>query len=252
MRSGQYASTALAVLLAVGGTGFAHDIGGGSPVPDFELANMRGGFTTADGLVVRVGVQMDTLVNGTPVLRSILLPDTQSIRVYAKAVTAEGLAGLPKTIVPTMSGTRADTPQQPAPVVSYDVDRANGLSTPRIEQAPSPVAVAVTTSADMADDSTAVTPIAVPAGKSVDTQGGQVRVEQTASGPVVSLDSDTLEVHHLLGATAHVIANTADDRIITSATTVGISLPNATPLNLGSTIFRIEDAALLAARSLAR
>jgi hypothetical protein len=97
----------------------------------------------------------------------------------------------------------------------------------------------------------AVLPV-IPNGAPVVTDDGRVRLENAPTGPAVIFESDSLQVRHLLASTANVVANTANDRIITSNTTVGITLPNATPLNLGSAALRAQDAALAATRRLIR
>jgi hypothetical protein len=210
---------------------------------------MRGGFVTPDGLRVDLGVRMDTLVNGKLLLRSVFTPSLgihERVQVYAPpGATAAKMDKARQAKAP---------PQSPAgPGLSFSFKPESGPGAVRpTPAAPQPrVSVNTSPTAAVLPSDAAVLPV-IPNGAPVVTDDGRVRLENAPTGPAVIFESDSLQVRHLLASTANVVANTANDRIITSNTTVGITLPNATPLNLGSAALRAQDAALAATRRLIR
>jgi hypothetical protein len=220
-----------------------------------ELAHARGGFITAGGLQIDLGIRMDTLVNGQLVLRSVFTPSVTNaqgnVQVYAPPVGTP-LQGTPEP--PSVSPSDVQT-VPPSSALSFTFDRVNGLT--MVEKTPSwanQTRVVVNTGAGAATDTATGPVVYVPLviGGSADTGAGLVRLDTALNGPVVSLDSDTLQIRHLLGGPSAVVGNTANDRTITSNTIVGITLPNASALNIGSSSLRVEDAALAAMRGLIR
>lgn len=82
---------------------------------------------------------------------------------------------------------------------------------------------------------------------------GSVSVDNKGRGVQVSFSSADMDVRHLAGqAYGSVIANRANDVSIDSASILTIEVRNATPMNVGSTMFRIEALALDSASRLIR
>lgn len=92
------------------------------------------------------------------------------------------------------------------------------------------------------DQSTPTLMVNVPREKiAADIQVKHVNLAGDQNGQSVQLHGDRLDVTHLLGRTiGSAIANTGSDRIIDSATTIGIDIRGATPANLGSSMLRVD------------
>jgi hypothetical protein len=81
----------------------------------------------------------------------------------------------------------------------------------------------------------------VDPGGAVQTPGGSVRVEGAGSGAEVILTGANLDVRHLAGdAYGAIIANRGNDVSIDTATVIDLRIDNATPLNIGSSMLRID------------
>jgi hypothetical protein len=90
-------------------------------------------------------------------------------------------------------------------------------------------------------------------GGSADTAAGTLRVEQAGSGAQVVLRSADLDLRHLAGQTyGSITANRANDVAIDTATVITLEIGNATAMNLGSTMFRVEAIATDSAARLVR
>lgn len=90
-------------------------------------------------------------------------------------------------------------------------------------------------------------------GPALTAAGGTVRVDKAGAGAQVILSQPTLEVRHLAGqAYGSVITNHGNDIAIDTVTNINVDLRNATPLNIGSTMFRVEALVLDSATRLSR
>jgi hypothetical protein len=90
-------------------------------------------------------------------------------------------------------------------------------------------------------------------GPAIETAGGVVRIDQTAQGQQVVLSQATLDVRHLVGqAYGTIAANSGNDVMIDTSTIMNLDVRNATPLNTGSALFRVEALGLDAAAALGR
>lgn len=180
------------------------------PVSEEALSEMRGGFALPGGLDVAVAVQTDTLVNGTLLLRSVYVVDKG-----------------PATI--TVFGRTGDAPAT-APTVETS---SRGVTT----------SFTVTgKAADLGGAPEGLTELGlVQGGPSAAAGGGSVRLEKAGSGSQVILDRATLEVRHLAGqAYGSAIANRGNDITIDTVTNINIDVKNATPLNIGSSMLRVD------------
>ena len=78
-------------------------------------------------------------------------------------------------------------------------------------------------------------------GNTGQTSSGNVRVEGSGSGSQVILSAPAIDIRHLAGsAYGSIIANRADDVVIDTDTVIDIQLGNATPLNIGSSMLRVD------------
>lgn len=217
---------ALALLLAVTSIQSAASAEAGlaafakAPVSDDALAAMRGGFALPGGLDIAVTVQSDTRVNGTLLLRSVLVVDkgAPQLRVFGNVNGASGSA--------------------PAPGES-------GISKSfNVSGKAAPVGGASEGLAELA---------LTQGGPAQPAAGGTVRLEKAGAGAQVILSHSSLEVRHLAGqAYGSAMTNRGNDIAIDTVTNINIDLKNATPLNIGSTMFRVEALVLDSATRLSR
>ena len=95
--------------------------------------------------------------------------------------------------------------------------------------------------------------VEIAPGSSAQTAAGTVRVDQSATGTQVALTSADLDLRHLAGQTyGSSTANRANDVSIDTAPVITLDIRNATAMNLGSTMFRVEAAAIDSAARLIR
>lgn len=206
-------------------------------VDDAELARHRGGFALPNGVDVALTVQTDTAVDGALVLRSVY-------RLETGAPTLAVFAPAPGTTGPRVTLSSAT----PAPGTTISptvtIDRAGGISTVAWSQ-PLPVAqINVTRASEpigMAPEGLAPLPV-VAGGPGIATAGGVVSVTELSRGTRVDLAGPMLDVTHLVGqAFGTIIANTADNRAIDTATTLDFDLRNASTLSTASATLRAQD-----------
>jgi hypothetical protein len=95
--------------------------------------------------------------------------------------------------------------------------------------------------------------IEIGAGGSAQSGAGTVQVEGSGSGAQVILSTPELNLRHLAGhAYGSIAANRASDVAIDTTTDITIEIRNATAMNIGSTMFKVEALALDSAARLAR
>ncbi|MFA7439824.1 MAG: hypothetical protein WCZ66_02530 [Sphingomonadaceae bacterium] len=89
--------------------GNAGPFAGHEAVSDTELAQMRGGFRLPNGVEVAMAVQIDSIVNGQLVLRSVLVADQGPARleIYSPGDSKTQGAG---TAIPVSGGITVETP----------------------------------------------------------------------------------------------------------------------------------------------
>jgi hypothetical protein len=181
---------------------------------------MRGGFALPGGLDVAVAVQTDTRIDGTLLLRSVFVVDkgVSTISVFGRTDAVTG-----PTAAMGTSGIKT----------SFSI---GGKAT------------------EIGGASDGLTELAlVQGGAAAVAGGGSVRLEKAGSGSQVVLDRPTLEIRHLAGqAYGSAIANRGNDITIDTVTNINIDIRNATPLNLGSTMLRVDALVVDAATRLGR
>jgi hypothetical protein len=181
-------------------------------VADGELDRMRGGFLLPNGMDVAVGIDIQTLVNGTLALRTVLNTANSGLPVVftgtgGAPATAGG--GGPSTVVPGVGVVRVvDGPAAPA-------------------------------EAGAGQEQVTLT----PNGPAVQTPAGLVQLAKDETGSIVALSGNSLELRHIIGNfTGTLIANTANDRSIDTVVTLNIDLKNSA-VPVGNAMLRWESVA---------
>lgn len=216
-------------------------------LPDPSLAQQTGKFLLPNGVDVALTVQSTTLVDGHEVLTTVFTADKgePTLHVYAPAAGQQGPNGTAAAPATTAGGLQ--------PGINVVIDRSGGVTTIRPTWGSAGIPVAVTSGTQATAGSTLPEVHVVPGGAAQQTGGGAVSIQQLAHGDRIELAGGGLDISHLVGQSfGTVVTNTANDRSIDTMTSVDISLHNATPDVVGSSLMRAEDAALEAARDLVR
>jgi hypothetical protein len=211
------------------------------PITEAELSNMRGGFSLPGGLEATMAVRTETSVDGGLLLRSVYLVDrgAPSLQLFAPR-TGEAVRG--------QSAATASPDRALQGSVRINFDRQNGVSISRQMAMP---AASVTVGASAPKPTSDSLQALDLSDGPVDTPGGRVSVSQSDTGVRSRLEGDGIDATHLFGnAFGAVVANTANNRVIDSSTTITLDLRGATPLNLGSAMLRAEAVAADAVRQL--
>jgi hypothetical protein len=208
----------------------------GSIVPDVQLATMRGGIQLPNGLAVSIGIDIQTRIDGVLALHTIFNSDgpTAGIAVYTDGTDS------PRTAPGTTTVTIATSPDVPSLVV----DRSP-TGTTVTSQRVMPAATVNLINGEQATWLTAIgqTRVAVIAnGPAVATESGSISLSNDGSGAVVTLDAPMLQVRQLIGqATGAVVANTGNDRVIDTVSSVNVDLQGLSPTMMAG-IFSVQRA----------
>lgn len=241
-------ATALGLSLGLNNQAIANPFGK-APVSDGMLSSMRGGFELPNGMMISVGVQIETYVDNSLALRTVL------------NVTDRAKAAL-EIVVPSASKLGLSNPQvaaalpASAPVVTNPVAVADPTSivqaTPVVSAIavaplaadPAPKAPAVQIAAASSAGDAQMPGVIAPADVQIHSDLGVVTVEQTSSGAAVLLKGPDLQIEHMTGnATGVLIANTLDNRVIDTVATVNISLTDSA-IPVGNILLKIESIVL--------
>lgn len=184
---------AMALLSFASAVAHAESFAGVGMVADRQLDQVRGGFLLPNGMDIGLGLTVDTLIDGRPVLSTVLTIDNAShLTIY----------------------TGGDMQRQTT-ATQLLVPGANGPSLVRITRdASSPAGVS------------GGQPIAIfPNGTPVQTPWGAVQLAQSDTQSTVLLAGDGLELRHMIGTvTGALVANTASDRVIDTMVTVDLDI----------------------------
>lgn len=190
--------------------------GGASRLEDDALDELRGGFILPNGMDVAVGIDIQTSVNGVLALRTMLTTANAGLPVLfvgdgnASANSAQG-------------GTAVTLP-------GGGVVRLVDGSASSMEAGPGQQRIEPTAN-----------------GPAVSTPSGAVQLFNDDSGSQVVLRADSLELRHMVGNfTGSIVANTANDRSITTVVTVNVDLQNSA-VPLGNAMLRWDAVATEAA-----
>ncbi|MFV0624397.1 hypothetical protein ACBY01_10355 [Sphingomonas sp. ac-8] len=209
---------------------------GAMPLPDIKLAEQRGGFRLPNGVDVAMTVQTQTALDGAVVLRSVFRLDSgqPSFVVYTPR---EG-----ETIASPSAGSRDATDASARTQVRYDsrggIQITPGVAAPQLSVGGAGVP------AD-ADDRF----VTLPDGASVASGAGSVH--QSSQGPLQTAEwrGADLSITHLAGsAFGAAVVNTGNDRAIDTETSLFLSLDNAGPDVVGSSMLRAGELAFDAAQ----
>ncbi|HJT39553.1 MAG TPA: hypothetical protein VJ762_04370 [Sphingobium sp.] len=241
-------ATALGLSLGLNNQAIANPFGT-APVSDGMLSSMRGGYELPNGMLISVGVQIETYVDNSLALRTVL------------NVTDRAKAAL-EIVVPSASKLGLSNPQvaaalpASAPVVTNPVAIADPTSivqaTPVVSAIavaplaadPAPAAPAVQIAAASSAGDAQMPGVIAPADVQIHSDLGVVTVEQTSSGAAVLLKGPDLQIEHMTGnATGVLIANTLDNRVIDTVATVNISLTDSA-IPVGNILLKIESIVL--------
>ena len=177
-----------------------------------DLDAMRGGFTLSNGMDVAIGIQIDTLINGALVLRTVLAADQAStLGVFAggDGAGAHSEPGAVPTGVPGLS------------VRLGPANASAGSGPPQI--------------------------LLTPNGPAISSPSGMIALKQDDNGSIVVLNGNGVELRHMIGAiTGAIVANTANNRSIDTIVTVNIDLQNSA-IPIGNMLIRLEPMVLGAA-----
>jgi hypothetical protein len=230
-------------LAALSGAGEAQDFG--PPLPEEELATLTGKFILPGGGSLALSVTSDTMLNGTPILRTVLTIDQGSkLQVFGRDDSSASPAG-------TAGGTTgAGVAPTLATGVSVLFDRRSGtqITVPTVSTVRTGSGVQTT------ETQAGLVPIAVVAGgPAVRTPDGLVTLTTLPNGSQVTLAGDQIGISHLVGqSVATAILNAGNDRTIDTVTTIGIDLHDAAALTLGSAALKVDALAADAARGMVR
>lgn len=215
---------------------------------DTELAQLTGKFFLPGGVEVALTVTSDTVLNGQPLLRTVLSVDRGStLTVYGRTGDpAPGVAG-------SVERSPGAAPMAPTGIaVAFDRHSGIGTVTPTYAGAGQPnvtIGAPVPDAGALGLERLAVT----PDGPAVQTAVGLVSVRSLASGSLVNLAGDQLSASHLVGQSiATVLANSGNDRTFDSVTNVAVDLRNITPYQIGSAAIQAGALALEATRGMIR
>ena len=187
-----------------------------APVPDRELATMRGGLMLPNGLNVAIGIDIKTRIDGVLALHTIFSSEAQGVRVFTDGRTS------PSEVPGTVTVETGD-PSWPTVSVSR-TPTGTTVTAPGTDTPASVNIVSGPTTGWL--DASGQTPVPVVAnGPAVDASSGSIRLTSDERGSQVQLVTPTTEIRHLVGqATGAVISNTANDRVIDTVSTVNVNL----------------------------
>ena len=207
-------------------------------VSEPELAAMRGGLRLPNGLDVALGIDIQTRVDGLLALHTIYASEgpNPGIRVFTDGAKP----------VPTAPATTSVTTNSTAGAPLLIVDRSPTGTT----IVPTAATTGATVNLVNGDPSTWLTgegqtqvPV-VANGPAIDAAPGRIGLTADVRGAVVTLQAAGLEVQQLVGqASGVIIANTANDRVINTVSSINVDVQGLTPALMAST-FAAQRAAL--------
>ncbi|WP_022681638.1 hypothetical protein [Sphingobium bisphenolivorans] len=226
MRRRLLAASALGLPLSICSPAAANPFGT-PPVSDRSLSSMRGGFELPNGMNVAVGVQIDTYVDNSLALRTVLTVTDKVSSALEITVPSAVAAVTPNPIANAVTPVAVNLQTGPSPSVQAPAVNPDALA----------VSVPISAAGSAA-------PTALPANMEIRSDLGTLSVAQTDKGPAVILKGQDLEIQHMTGSSTGVlIANTMDNRAIDTIATVNISLSDSA-VPVGNIMLRIESVIL--------
>lgn len=208
----------------------AGPFGDAVPVGDEVLGRQRGGIRLASGLDVAIGISIETRIGGQLALRTQLSDSASGVQVFT---------GGPASVTVAPSATAGPDVATPAPVVIAD---RSGTGT-HVVVFPSVNVSPVSVGEGQAFTAGILLPV-VEGGAGLDTAFGAVTLRREGDGQVAQLSGNGIDVRQFIGAaTGVIVANTVDNRVIDTTTTVHVDLSGAiVPANFTSALEGVSRA----------
>ena len=219
-----------AILLLAGVLAPSANSWGVSPVPDRELATMRGGILLPNGLNIAIGIDIQTRIDGVLALHTIYSSEApaKGIQVYTDGTNSPSTA--PGSTVVTTGGTLN---------ASVDASRSPAGTTviPATSSQPTTINVVSGPTSTWLNGAGQNNVPVVANGPAIAATSGTISLTEDAQGARVTLSTPTIEVQHLVGqATGAVISNTANDRTIDTVSSINVNLVGVPAGLLGSAL----------------
>ena len=179
---------------------------GVAPLPDRDLASMRGGILLPNGLDIAIGIDIQTRINGVLALHTVYSSEANAgIHVYTDGTTSPRTA--PGSTVVTTGGTLPTNVDAARSPTGTTVVAATSSQPTTINVVAGPTSTWLT---GAGENNVAV----VSNGPPVAASSGAISLTEDANGARVTLFTPNIEVQHLVGmATGAVISNTANTRL---------------------------------------
>lgn len=195
-----------------------------APVPDRELATMRGGVLLPNGLNVAVGIDIQTRIDGVLALHTIYTSEQPNpgIRVYTDGTNSPATAPTTTTVTTGTSGM--------VPTVLVGRSPTGTTITTSTLNAPMTVnVVSGPTSGWLNAAGQTMVPVTAN-GPAVIASSGVISLTNDEGGARVTLSAPAIQVEHLVGqATGAVVSNTANNRAIDTVSSINVNLVGLPP-----------------------
>lgn len=203
---------------------------GVSPVPDRELATMRGGILLPNGLNIAIGIDIQTRINGVLALHTVYSSEApaKGVQVYTDGRDSPSTA-TGSTVV-TTGGTQN---------ASVDASRSPAGTTviPATSSQPTTINVVSGPTSTWLNGAGQNNVAVVANGPAISAPSGTISLTEDAEGARVTLSTPTTEIQHLVGqATGSVVSNTANDRTIDTVSSINVNLVGVPAGLLGSAL----------------
>ncbi|MDD1453255.1 hypothetical protein NHF48_023630 [Sphingomonas sp. H160509] len=213
------------------------------PVPDTELATMRGGVLLPNGLNVAIGIDIQTRIDGVLALHTIYSSEspTSGVRIYTDGTTSPRTAATSQAVTTGGDNTGMTVLVSRSPTgTTITPSAGGGAMTVNVVAGP--------TSGWL--DASGQTNVPVVAnGPAISANAGAIALSINDQGTRVTFAGPSIEVQHLVGqATGVVIANTANDRTIDTVSSINVNLVGLPADLLGGTLMINRIAAEVASR----
>ena len=189
------------------------------PVPDQELATMRGGVLLPNGLNVAVGIDIQTRIDGVLALHTIYTSEQPNpgIRVFTDGTNSPATAPTTTTVITGGSGM--------IPTVSVGRSPTGTTIVASSSSAPMTVNVVSGPTSGWLDAAGQTMVPVVANGPAVAASSGVISLANDDRGARVTLVTPSVQVDHLVGqATGAVVFNTASNRVIDTVSSVNVDL----------------------------
>ena len=194
----------------------------GTPVPDPVLGGMRGGVQLPNGLAVSIGIDIQTRVNGLLVLHTIYVSDGPIVGTRVFTDGTDPVRTAPDTVTVATPGSGG------LPTIEVTRTPAGVTIVPGVQASPAAVNL-VSGPASTWIMATGQDEVPVVAnGPAVAAAPGAISLSTDENGSIVTLDAPMLQIQHLIGqATGISVANTANDQLIDTVSSVNVDLQGA-------------------------